>query len=148
MYIIGGFECNTNLELALYELEELGFREEDIFIVEMKHPRNSERLINSIHSSDGKSLMDSITAWGVVVGTLGIIYGSQLLIGPIATGLLGLVVGAMIGFLTDLKVNKNKKKKRSNIDVLLIIHCKTEEREEKIKKILQKFLVVTIGVHK
>ncbi|TFB18509.1 hypothetical protein E3U55_12005 [Filobacillus milosensis] len=149
MYIIGSFKSNINLELSLNELEEMNIREEDIFVIEMKRPQSSKGLFDSNYFSDEKSLMASITAWGVVGGTLGIIYGSQLLIGPVASGLIGLFLGALIGFLFDSKKNKNdKENKKFGFDVLLIINYKTVEQEVKIKAILHKYFVISIGVHK
>ncbi len=150
MYLVAGFESNVYLEMALSELHESEIEEKDIVVVSMEAQKPPQTLFDSIHYSDGVSILDGMAAWAVVGGVFGIVYGSQLKYGPLALGIAGFVVGASIGFTIDLLVGRRKKKwnrPTRSIEILLLIHCKSKEQMKNASTVCQKYHVISLGVH-
>lgn len=129
MQVISSFEYSTSLELAINQLEEKGILTEDIVVVSLENIVGEKRVFDTIHQSDGLSLFDLAAVLGTVFSVLGASYGFILKWGPIIWGLIGLAVGAMIGFTIDLLLTKKRiaKKKAMNTEVLLIIKCKEHD---------------------
>lgn len=147
MYVIAGFESSLLVEFAIEELKEEGIDEKDILMVKMENAEQYRNLFDSIHHSDGVSIFDGMAALGGVGMTLGIIYGSQITIGPVAVGLFGLLIGAMIGYFLDKKISKVKKsgKRQQYISLLLLINCK-EDQKNRVTTIFHKHDVLTVGI--
>ncbi|MEW9669938.1 hypothetical protein [Ammoniphilus sp. 3BR4] len=147
MYVIAGFESSLFVEFAIEELKEEGIHEKDIVMVKMENAEQYRNLFDSIHHSDGVSLFDGMAALGGAGMTLGIIVGSQIAIGPVAIGLLGLFIGAAIGYFLDKKISKVKKstKQQQYIALLLLINCK-EDQKNMVTTVFHKHDVLTLGI--
>lgn len=147
MYVIAGFESSLFVEFAIEELREEGIDEKDIVMVKMENAKKFRDLFDSIHHSDGISLFDGMAALGGAGMTLGIILGSQVTIGPVAIGLLGLFIGAVIGYFLDKKISRVKKssKQQQFIAMLLLINCK-EEQKNMVTTVFRKHDVLTVGI--
>jgi hypothetical protein len=131
--------------MALQELMETIVNETDITVVEMKQQEPLNRFTDSIHNSNEISLVNRMSAWGVIGGVLGIIYGSQLKWGPIAIGLLGLFMGSLIGLFWK---RHQQKTSTQMIDMLLLVHCQSQEQARTITAIFRKYFVLILGIHK
>lgn len=140
MYIIASFQHSTYLELAINDLELSGVPKESIFAVPLVPKLGQTEIFDTIHRSDGISLMDAPALLGTFISVIGAIYGFVLKWGPIIWGLIGLVLGMTLGFCLELILNKRKlkRKKLKNKDVtevVLMINCE-EHQAETIGKIL------------
>ncbi|SES94456.1 hypothetical protein SAMN05660297_00955 [Natronincola peptidivorans] len=139
MYIIATFEHNNYLELAITAVEMKGVLKERILAVPLDKRGESRRLFDTLHYSDGLSLLDLGAALGTIFMLLGSIYGFILRWGPIWWGLIGLFTGFFLGFIIKLVTTKKYEKNRSNLqktsEVVLMIECQQEELE-KIKNTL------------
>lgn len=146
MYVIAGFESSLFVEFAIEELKEQGIQEQQIVMVKMENKENYRTLFDSIHHSDGISLFDGMAALAGAGMTFGVIYGSQITIGPIALGLIGLFLGAGLGYLLDRKIGKIKKPKKQEqfMSLLLLIHCE-EEQKNIVTGIFRKHDVLSVG---
>ncbi|WP_417897126.1 hypothetical protein ABN702_12190 [Bacillus haimaensis] len=149
MYIFATFKYNMEMELTLRELEELGLSKDQLLVIPLDKVKYQSKLIDSMHRSDGRSLMDLSAIFGIIFMLLGVIYGYVLYLGPILWGLIGLVFGVVLGFLVDYyttkKSEKNMRKRGSDADLILLIRCE-KEKQEKIEKVLWNNLVLGIGV--
>ncbi|MGM0836645.1 MAG: hypothetical protein ACQEV7_10830 [Bacillota bacterium] len=149
MYIFATFKYNMEMELTLRELEELGLSKEQLLVIPLDKIKYQSKMIDSMHRSDGQSLMDLSAIFGIIFMLLGVIYGYVLYLGPILWGLFGLVFGVVLGFLVDYyttkKSEKNMRKRGSDADLILMIHC-DKEKQETIEKVLWNNLVLGVGV--
>lgn len=146
MQIISSFEYCTSLEMAINQLEETGILKEDIVAVPLENIVQQTNLFDTIHHSDGLSLLDLAAVLGTVFSVLGASYGFILNWGPIIWGLIGLAFGAILGFIIDFLLTKKglKKKKMINTEVILIIKC-NEDEYQSVKNILTDNLAFGIG---
>lgn len=149
MHIITGFQSDTFIEIAIQKLIDSGVDEKNIVIVEMKNHVQTENLFDSKSHFDGVSLLDGIASWSVVGALIGIIWGSQIKIGPLAAGLIGFMITAFIGYLIDkgFKKRKKSKKYRNYIDVLLIVRCSSREQIRMAESIFKNSHARSIGFH-
>lgn len=151
MHVMAGFESNAYVEIALEEIkEQTNITDEQIAFIEMTPQEKPQTLFDSIHYSDGKSVMDSIGVGGVVGGVFGIIYGSVLWLGSLLIGVLGFVLGGFIGFFIDYWIAKRKKQKSRpirHIEILLLIQCESREQTKKVFDICRTNNVISLGVH-
>lgn len=147
-HLIAAFESSTTLELALVKLEQNGIKQEDIIAIPLDQQRNKETMsFNTIHRSDGKSLLDIACITGMIFMLLGAIYGFILYWGPIIWGLIGLIFGFLLGLLLDFLLTKEKSRKKGKnqaINVFLTIRCK-ENQKEMIERILWDHYALGIG---
>ena len=58
MHIISSFEHSAFLELALNKLQEKGIEKENIVAVPLQNIKDQPKLFDTIHRSDGESLLD------------------------------------------------------------------------------------------
>jgi len=137
------------MELTLSELEELGLSKDQLLVIPLDKIKYQSKMIDSMHRSDGRSLMDLSAIFGIIFMLLGVIYGYVLYLGPVLWGLIGLVFGVILGFLVDYyttkKSEKNMRKRGSDADMILMIRCE-KEKQEKIEKVLWNNLVLGVGV--
>lgn len=149
MYIFATFKYNMEMELTLSELEELGLSKDQLLVIPLDKIKYQSKMIDSMHRSDGRSLMDLSAIFGIIFMLLGVIYGYVLYLGPVLWGLIGLVFGVVLGFLVDYyttkKSEKNMRKRGSDADMILMIRCE-KEKQEKIEKVLWNNLVLGVGV--
>lgn len=134
MQIISTFESNTFLEIAISTLEKNGIKKEDIFAVPLDNRMEERKVFDSIHRSDGTSLIDIGMALGTAFSVIGASIGFKLAWGPIYWGLIGAFIGFMLGFtirlFTELVIKKKRRLlKGKQSEVVLIIECVLEQSE-------------------
>ena len=146
LQIISSFEYCTSLEMAINQLEEKGILKEDIVAIPLENTVQQTKLFDTIHHSDGLSLLDLAAVLGTVFSVLGASYGFILNWGPIIWGLVGLAFGAILGLIIDLLLTKKRlrKKKMINTEVVLIIKC-NEHEFQMVRNILTDNLAFGIG---
>lgn len=138
MHIVSTFEHSIFLEKAITALQMKGIAKENILAIPLDKRGEEQHLFDSIHRSDGLSLLDLPFVLGAFFMLLGGIYGFYLAWGPILWGLIGMVIGIGIGFAIKLLVVKkytNNRFGRKGTEVVLIIECK-EFQMENIKDML------------
>jgi len=133
MYIIATFEYNNFLEHAVTEMQMQGVAKERILAAPLDKKGEERRFFDTMHSSDGLSLIGLAAALGTIFMLLGTIYGFVLAWGPIWWGLIGLAGGCAIGLIIKLIATKNYAENRSKAEkaaeVVLIIECEKHELE-------------------
>ena len=146
MHIISSFEHSAFLELAINHLQEKGIEKENIVAVPLQNMKDQPKLFDTIHRSDGESLLDLAAVLGTVFSVLGASFGFVLTWGPIIWGLLGLAFGAIIGFMIDYLLTKKHKKSKTNLntEVILIVNCKENEYDT-VKRILFENRALGVG---
>lgn len=149
MQLIAGFESSAYVEIALEEIKEkCGVTEERIAFVAMKPHQQPQTFFDTIHYSDGSSVMDAICVGAVLGGVVGIIYGSVTWFGSMVVGLLGFVAGGFIGFLIDKWiVNRPKRKPVRHVEILLVIRCESNDQAQRISDICRNNHVISMGLH-
>jgi hypothetical protein len=151
MHVFAGFESSEYLEMAIEQLIVHEVEEKSITVVPMQFKNEQEEnILDTMHHSDGVSLSDGIAAWAMVGMLLGVIYGSQVRIGPVALGIVGALTGSVVGYFLDRrKIKKGKLKHKSYyLDFLLIIRCEDKQQMKQVKSICNSQKVVVIGEHK
>jgi len=130
--IFATFEHSTYLELAMTELEEYGIT--NILAVPLNNRTEERRIFDSIHHSDGVSLISKGMILAFLFSTVGASKGFELEWGPIIWGLIGAGSGFLIGFIIDLFMKKISQRKqfllkRKNSEVVLIVECDHLQKE-------------------
>ncbi|WP_026565750.1 membrane protein [Bacillus sp. UNC41MFS5] len=127
MYVIASFEHSLHLELSINELEQKGIKKENIFVVPLVPKIGQSKIFDTIHRSDGTSLMDAPAILGTLLAVLGATYGYILNWGPIIWGLIGLGTGFVLGFIFELLINRKKlyrkRRKESATEVFVLVMC-------------------------
>jgi len=146
MYVVANFQNSLNIELAILGLEKYGVLRRKILAIPLQSIK-SDIIFDTINKSDGISSLDTAFVLGTMFMVLGAIYGYVLPWGPIICGLLGLFLGAIIGFVIDIiPKNKSKVNKKPNGEdsVVLLINCTLEESVG-IKKIVIENTALSVG---
>jgi hypothetical protein len=128
MQVFSTFENTGFLELAISRLEKKGIPKENIFAVPLDNRMEERHLLDTIHRSDGVSLMDIGAALATAFAVIGASIGFILAWGPIYWGIIGAVLGFILGFGIKLFIYKVLKKKQRLLrgkqsEVILIIEC-------------------------
>ncbi|MDQ0155788.1 hypothetical protein [Robertmurraya andreesenii] len=140
MQLFSTFETTSYLEMAISTLEKRGIPKEDIFAVPLDNKQEDRKLFDTLHRSDGTSLIDIgmglATAFAVIGGSIGF----KLAWGPIYWGLIGAFAGFVLGFVIrlflELVIMKKKRLlKGKHSEVILIIDC-AESQAELVEEIL------------
>ncbi|QQZ08520.1 hypothetical protein [Heyndrickxia vini] len=147
MQIYATFDYSIRLELAITKLEKMGISE--IFAVPLNNGPEDSEIFDSIHRSDGKSLLSKGMILAVFFSVIGASRGFKLDWGPIYWGLIGAAFGFILGFCIDLYINLKKTKKRRTIkgktsEIIIIVNCNESEGRE-VEKILWEQLAVGVG---
>ena len=148
MYILSTFDQSNDLELAIKEVQKKGIDRNKILDVSMDKKVNKRRLFDSIHSSDGLSLLDFPIVLATIFCLIGSIYGFLLTWGPLLWGLIGMVIGFVLGLIIKLIMTKrddDKVKNSNRTEVVLLIECQ-EAQGEMLKDLLWDFHA--LGVRK
>lgn len=138
MYIVSTFEHSRYLELAITAMQMKGIKKENILAVPMDKRAEQQGLFDSMHYSDGLSLLDLpiiLSAFGTLMGA---IYGFILVWGPIIWGIIGMVGGGALGLAIKLFLARKKTTRQSRgqgTEVVLIIEC-LEDQLEMVKNTL------------
>ncbi|MHB8077085.1 hypothetical protein [Desulfosporosinus fructosivorans] len=93
MYIVSTFDHSNYLELAITAMQMKGIPKDKILGVAMDKRGEDLKLFDSIHSSDGLSLLDLPIILAALFCLFASIYGFLLRWGPILWGIIGIVVG-------------------------------------------------------
>jgi hypothetical protein len=144
------FENHIHLEMAISILEKKGIAKENIFAVPLDNPLEQRKLFDTLHRSDGTSLIDIGMAMATAFSVIGASIGFELAWGPIYWGLIGAFTGFLLGFVIRLFIEKVVKKRKSilkgkHTEVILIIDCE-ETQAEFVENVL--FRHFAIGVAK
>ena len=138
MYIVSTFEHSKYLELAITDLQMKGIAKEKILAVPLDKKVEDRKLLDTLHSSDGLSLLDLpfiLATFGTLFGG---IYGFIWRWGPIIWGLIGFVICFIIGIIIKLILTnkyKDRQKKSKTTEVVVIIEC-LKEQTDMIRNIL------------
>lgn len=138
MYVFATFEHSNYLELAITAVQMKGIAKENILTISMDKRREKGKLFDSLHSSDGLSLLDVPMLLAALFCLAGSIYGFLLTWGPILWGIIGMVVGASLGFIIKFITTKKYDHRQENLkstEVVVIIECK-EAQAELVKDLL------------
>ncbi|WP_318246505.1 hypothetical protein [Guptibacillus algicola] len=137
------------LKIAISNLEKQGIHREKIYAVPLDKRAETRKIFDSLHYSDGVSLIDIglplATAFSVVTASVGF----ELDWGPIYWGLIGAVTGFLLGLLIRLVILWKTEKKETRLkgkkaDVVLIVECE-KSMGEKVEKILWEHLAMGLA---
>lgn len=132
MQVFSLFENSASIELAISKLEQIGFTNEQIFVVPIDGSKEGLNVFDSIHDSDGITVIDKGMALATAFGVVGTSIGFKLEWGPIFWGLLSALAGFFLGFLIDLlqiKFKKNGKRQEKKMLPLniVIVECDKDQ---------------------
>ncbi|MFP7733345.1 hypothetical protein ACLHDF_07955 [Priestia aryabhattai] len=140
MQIFSTFEYSTYLEIAISELERRGIKKENILVVPLENRTEDRRMFDSLHRSDGVSLIDLGMALATAFSVVGASIGFKLDWGPIYWGLIAATVGFILGFAIKLFMFKVIKKKKRLLhgkkgEIIIIVECH-DLQSELVKQVL------------
>ncbi|MEH7388046.1 hypothetical protein V7147_22005 [Bacillus sp. JJ1521] len=140
MQLFATFDSNDYLEIAIAAIEKKGISRENIFAVPLDNRTEDVRLFDTLHHSDGTTLIDIGVALATAFSVMGASIGFKLSWGPIFWGLIGAAFGFIVGFVIRLFVELvYKKKKRTQkgkiAEIILIIDCE-ESQAANVESIL------------
>jgi hypothetical protein len=147
--MIATYEYTSYLELAISSLINKGISNENMFAVPLSNRKTERKLFDTLHHTDGISLINKGAILGTAASVVGAGIGFQLAWGPIYWGLIGAGGGFVLGVLIDLFIFKVIKKKQrllrgKNSEVLLFVHCEESQAKE-IEEILWDHLALGIA---
>jgi hypothetical protein len=132
MYIVLTFEHSINLESAITAIQTKGVAKEDILAVPLDKRGEQGKLFDTMHSSDGLSMMDLPMILASFLCLMGAIYGFILPMGPVLFGLIGMGCGFLIGFAIKLlttKKSNNRQKNNKASEVVVLIACRENQTD-------------------
>lgn len=126
------FQHSHYVELAISKLKENEVI--NIYAVPLDNRSMDMKLVDTMHGTDGTSLVDIGLILAMMGGTIGVSRGFVLHWGPVFWGLIGAAIGFAIGFVYDLLKNMMKRKKirtaKTKVgEVILIVQCTTEQSQ-------------------
>ncbi|KML27715.1 hypothetical protein [Rossellomorea marisflavi] len=133
MQIIASFKHSSYIEMSIVKLEERGL--DDLYAIPLESRKKETRLFDSIHYSDGHSLLNKGMFLAVIFSVITTSRGFVLEWGPIYWGLIGAGSGLILGFLIDLFLVRFKERKQILTDhaqpseIILIINCGNKDEE-------------------
>ncbi|PGT77117.1 hypothetical protein [Bacillus sp. AFS040349] len=150
MQLFSTFEHTVFIEMAIATIEKKGIKKENIFVVPLDNRKEKHKVFDTLHRSDGTSLIDIGAALATAFAVIGASIGFELAWGPIYWGLIGAFVGFMLGFAIRLFTEVIIKKKRRLLkgfhsELILIVDCE-DSQAEMIENIL--FAHFALGVAK
>lgn len=134
MQLFSTFESNSYLEIAILMLEKKGIKKQNIFAVPLDNRTEERKVFDTIHRSDGTTLIDIGIALATAFSVIGASIGFKLSWGPIYWGLIGALIGFVVGFAIRLFTEKVLKKRRRLLkgkqsEIILIIDCEESQAE-------------------
>lgn len=134
MQVFSTFENNSFLELAISTLEKKGIKKEKIYAVPLDNRAEERKIFDTIHRSDGTSLIDIGMALATAFSVVGASIGFKLVWGPIYWGLITAFIGFIVGFAIRLYMEKVLKKKKGllkgkHLEVIVIVDCEDTQSE-------------------
>lgn len=132
--IFSTFETTIFLEMAISTLEKKGINKGSIFAVPLDNRAEERKIFDTLHRSDGTSLIDIGVALATAFSVIGASIGFKLAWGPIYWGLIGAFVGFVLGFsirlFMELVIKKKKRVlKGKHSEVILIVDCEEAQAE-------------------
>jgi|SRR5665648_139155 len=138
MYVFATFDHSNYVELAITAVQMKGVAKENILGLSMDKKGEEKKLFDSIHSSDGLSLLDVPILLATLFCLFGSIYGFILIWGPVVWAIIGMILGFSIGLIIKLMVTKkfsHRQKNQRATEVVIIIEC-NENQAEMVKDLL------------
>lgn len=150
MQLFSTFEHNIQIEMAITTLEKKGIRKENIFVIPLDNRMEERKVFDTMHRSDGTSLIDIGAALATAFSVIGASIGFKLALGPIYWGLIGAFSGFILGFAIRLFTEIVFKKKLRRLkgihsEIIVIVECE-ESQGELVENIL--FSHSALGVAK
>lgn len=149
MQIFSTFDSNSHLDMAIATLEKRGIQKEAIFAVPLDNRQEDRKLFDSLHRSDGTSLVDIAMALATACSVITASIGFRLQWGPIYWGLIGAAGGFLIGFLIRIFTEVIWKKRKRLIrgkkaEIILVVEC-DESQGELVENILWSHLAFGVA---
>ncbi|ASK60755.1 hypothetical protein CFK37_00295 [Virgibacillus phasianinus] len=148
MQLFSTFDSNIFLEMAISTLEKRGINQENIYAVPLDNRTEDRKLFDTIHRSDGTSLIDIGFALATAFSVIGASIGFDLAWGPIYWGLIsafiGFVIGVAIRLFTEGVFKKRRRLKGKHAEVILIIECE-ETKGELVEEILWDHMAIGVA---
>jgi len=150
MQFFSTFDSNIYLELAISKLENEGIEKKCLFAVPLDNREEEIRLFDSIHRTDGTSMIDIGTALATAFSVVGTSIGFKLAWGPIFWGVItaaiGFTLGVGIRFYTEIVLRRRKRKplQGKNAEIILIINC-TETQANLVENILWEHYAIGVA---
>ncbi|NPV93501.1 MAG: hypothetical protein HPY50_22320 [Firmicutes bacterium] len=161
MYVLAFFNHSRYVEMAFTELELKGIPRSRILAVPLDKQYREPMVLDSFNRSDGRSLLDGAAVSGTVFMVLGVIYGFVWKGGPILWGLVGLILGALLGFLLDYGIGRLRRRKRKQprsqagpggtalqgdrpAEISVIVNCQPEQ-SEMVERVLWQHFALAVG---
>ncbi|MCD1260595.1 hypothetical protein B5M42_017470 [Paenibacillus athensensis] len=147
MRIISSFDHSNYLELALSALEACGIEKNQILAVPLNKRAEKPKMFDTMHRSDGVSLLDTAmvcaTVFTVVFSSVGFIWKW----GPIIWGLIGAMAGFIVGLIIDLIFKRKQPRpiKGKSTEVFVMVECK-EHQLETVEHILWKHMAFGVAI--
>jgi len=140
LQLFSTFESTGFLEMAVSTLEKRGISKESIFAVPLDNRKEARKIFDTLHRSDGTTLIDIGMGFATASSVVGASIGFKLAWGPIYWGLIGAVVGFLLGFAIRLFIELVVKKRKRILkgeysEIILIVDC-PESKAELIEEIL------------
>ncbi|MEH7225514.1 hypothetical protein V7112_17030 [Bacillus sp. JJ1566] len=132
MQVFATFDSNDYVEIAITVIEKKGINSENIFAVPLDNRTEDVKLFDTLHRSDGTTLIDIGMALATAFSVIGASIGFKLSWGPIYWGLIGAAIGFIIGFAIRLYVElvykkKKKSQKGKYAEIILIVDCEESQ---------------------
>jgi hypothetical protein len=130
MLIAATFDHSSFVELAITELEEKGIAKEKMLAIPLAQKKKNVAILDTIHRSDGVSVIDTASVFGTIGMVLGTIYGFVWAWGPIFCALIGLFGGAALGLAGDYLLTRRKltSQRRDKVsELVLLVSCDNAE---------------------
>ncbi|MFD1040458.1 hypothetical protein ACFQ3N_18950 [Virgibacillus byunsanensis] len=149
MQLFSTFENTLFLEMAISTLEKKGVKKENIYAVALDNRTEERNLFDSIHNSDGTSMIDIGIALATAFSVIGTSIGFELAWGPIFWGIMsafiGFVLGVAIRLFTEKVLKKQKRVLRGKqSEVILIVDC-DDSQGELVENILWEHLALGVA---
>nr|WP_203226050.1 hypothetical protein [Bacillus kwashiorkori] len=149
MRVFSSFETTSYLEMAMSTLEKKGIRKENIFVVPLDKRKEDRKVFDTLHRSDGTTLIDIGMALATAFSVIGASIGFKLAWGPIYWGLIGAIAGFVLGFAIRLFMELVLKKKKRRLkgkhsEIILIIDCE-ESQAELVENILWNHFAIGVA---
>ncbi len=155
MYLLGTCKQSVNLELIVSSLKTQGFEKYAVIFLDRLN-NNKRETGDSIRKSDGISNFNGAICGAAIFMLFGTMWGGAIIPGgPIAIGLAGFLIGAIIGYTIDryivgwirAKMNWDTIKSGNSVDgeVLICVNVADEKQYDYVSKIFAEKDVRFVG---
>ncbi|MCL6637332.1 MAG: hypothetical protein K6T26_05225 [Alicyclobacillus sp.] len=150
MYLFAVFSHSLDVELLLGDLASRGLGPDHVLAIPLDEKRSREvRLLDTLHRSDGYSLLDVTAILGTAGMLLGTVYGFVLPWGPIVCASVGLLGFALVGLGLDLMLGRERRRlgrprRLLAPEVALVIHCPARQADT-VEQLLWHHQALSIG---